>query len=98
MENILKGLFYGFEDNIKDSKYYFDYYKMAMECNNTEMARYFLNEAKSRLDKNEEIKNKIEYIIRNHMPDAMDSPYKLFYDSKIEECQKLKHEYTSATI
>lgn len=98
MKSILKGLFYAFDDNVKDSKYYYDYYKMAKEAGHTEMAQWFLNEAKSRIDKNETVKSKIEYLIKNNMPEAEDSVYKIFYDAKIEECMKLKEMYMNATI
>lgn len=98
MEKILRGLFYAFEDNIKDSKDYFDYYKCAKEEGYTEMAQWFLGEAKARLDKNENVKSKIDYLIKNNMPEAVDSPYKIFYDAKIEECNRLKEKYMHATV
>lgn len=98
MKSIIKGLFYAFDDNIRDSKDYFNYYREAKGAGCPDMAQWFLNEAKSRIDKNETVKSKIEYLIKNNMPEAEDSVYKMFYDSKLEECMKLKEKYMSATV
>lgn len=98
MKSIIKGLFYAFDDNIKDSKDYYNYYKEAKSAGYPDMAQWFLNEAKSRIDKNDAVKSKIEYLIKNNMPEAEDSVYKMFYDSKLEECMKLKEKYMSSTV
>lgn len=84
----LKKLFWLFEDNIKDAKYLAEYADECKEHGNTEMAQYFLSEAKTRIDKNESVKSKIDAIVREHKDD--DSPYKCLYDWKIQDYKYLR--------
>lgn len=85
----LKGLFWTFEDNIKDAKYLVEYMETAKNSDDMEHAQFFLNKAKTRIEDNETIKSKIDGIVKKY-PDVENNPMKILYDMKIEEYQDLK--------
>ena len=60
---VLKGLFWTFEDNIRDSKYFLEYMESAKNSEDMEHAQYFLNKAKTRIEDNESVRTKMENII-----------------------------------
>lgn len=94
---VLEGLFWNFKDNIDDSEYNLKYYESAKKAGDLEHAQYFLNEAKTRIDKNETVKAKMENIIRKY-PEIEDNPMKLFYDMKIDEYQELRAKIMKMSI
>lgn len=94
---VLKGLFWAFEDNIRDSKYYLDYMESAKNVEDTEHAQFFLNEAKNRINDNESIRNKMEGIIKKY-PEVEDNPMKVLYDMKIEEYQELRNKIMKLSV
>lgn len=85
----LKGLFWTFEDNIRDAKYLVEYMEGAKNSEDMEHAQFFLNKAKTRIEDNETIKSKMDGIIKKY-PDVENNPMKILYDMKIEEYQDLK--------
>lgn len=94
---LLKKLFWTFEDNIKDSKYFMDYFYECKEAGNMEMASYFLKEAQDRMNKNDIAKNKIENMIRMHNQDD-DSAFRVFYEWKMEEFTEMRNKILKMTI
>lgn len=88
-KELLQCLFYSIQDDLDDSwKYYRAALKMSMH-NNTEMANYFINDAKARLQHSETVKEKISYVLRQ-MKSVDDSAYKSFYTYTLEKLDELK--------
>lgn len=93
----LRGFFWNFDDNVKDSKHNLDYFESSKNAGDLESAQYFLNEAKTRIDKNETVKAKMENIIKKY-PEVENNPMKLLYDMKIEEYMDLRNRIMKMTI
>lgn len=94
---VLKGLFWAFEDNIRDSKYFIEYMESAKNSDDMEHAQYFLNKAKTRIEDNETIKAKMENIIKKY-PEVENNPMKILYDIKIDEYQELRAKIMKMSI
>lgn len=93
----LKGLFWTFEDNIRDSKYLVDYMESAKNSDDLEHAQYFLNKAKTRIEDNETVRAKMENIIKKY-PEIDDNPMKILYDMKMEEYWDLKNKIMKMSV
>lgn len=94
---ILKKLFWTFDDNIKDSKYFVDYVHDCKMLGDMDMANFFLNRAKTRIDDNESVKSKIESIIAKY-PDTAENPLKVLYDLKMDEYADTRAKISKMTI
>lgn len=95
--SILKGLFWTFDDNIKDSKYLVEHFENAKKHNDVEYAQYFLNKAKTRIEDNESVKSKIDGIVKKY-PDMDENPMKVLYEMKIDEYWDLKNRIMKMSI
>lgn len=94
---VLKGLFWTFEDNIRDAKCLVEYMEGAKNSEDAEHAQFFLNKAKTRIEDNETVKTKMENIIKKY-PDIENNPMKILYDMKIEEYQELRAKIMKMSI
>lgn len=84
----LEKIFYVMNDDISDAKMIFHYAKECKEAGNVDMASFFLNRAKSRIDMVEQSKNKIDTMMMSMQIE--ENPYKIFYEKTIDWAMELK--------
>lgn len=84
----LEKLFYVMNDDIKDANEIYHFAKKCKEKDNVDMASFFLQRAKTRIDMVEQTKNKIDTLMMSMKVE--ENPYKVFYDSTIEWAMELR--------
>ena len=106
----MKRLIKTMKDDLKDSKMCYEYAKEEKEAGNTEMATWYINRGKARMDMFQKDDEKMEYIIREYKDKnreekvfskeeekkqySLEELWKCFYDQMSEEAYELSNAFS----